>query len=617
MTNRFQITRILLVILACAVMASTACSAQERQDVPAPGSPAAAAAGSSSPQREESADTSQPGGQGDIATGFFRVSNSKLYDGSGQEFKMYGINTTDMWSGRFIERQHSKPFYQSFADYGMNTARICTNYQKYEIINADGSISYKSEAFKTLERSIQNAAETGIYCIIDLHCPPGGYLAYSEGVALFSDPALQERFVNLWREIAGYFADNPNVVGYGLCNEPLVPWKGSEEATVAHYGGVLQRVIDAIREVDKNHIIIVQASNSYYDEGAAGAVVDPSGITYKILEFPDLKDEARNILLEFHLYNQTNSPYGTQDFIVTTPYQAMAEQYEKNISQRDGNIWLDKWKKSGGSGSSYGKWSTVSADISLQKQGVDIMLLKPYITFENLSPGTSCYIDDISITRETAQGEYVVWKTGYNEPYLVEYGKDSNAYTPVSLTALMENPWQKGDYLLGYENVKDGAGGEMGAAITTWMQLTLRRGETLMLTARVRMEGPESETATAWFKTAGAYYTLEDPQAPVFQYNDFNFLRERIEYMQKAAEKYDCPVYIGELGSKYIALTEQYNYEQWFADISGLINECGIHFTWHSAVGSGFGLFEAWQSGSDQKPNPQLDAMFRKYFTPS
>ena len=69
---------------------------------------------------------------------------------------------------------------------------------------------------------------------------------------------IQDRYIALWRKVAGRFRDHPAVFAYDLINEPFnaPSLNGNFEAEWLH--PFYQRVIDAIREVDGDSYIMYQ-----------------------------------------------------------------------------------------------------------------------------------------------------------------------------------------------------------------------------------------------------------------------------------------------------------------------------------------------------------------------
>jgi endoglycosylceramidase len=162
--------------------------------------------------------------------------------------------------------------------------------------------AYSAEYLRGIERTQQLLARHGIFSMLDFHQDlyherftgegfpewavlddgvpaepltgfPGSYLS-SPGLSRAFDNlwanrpgpdgvGLQDRYAAAWREVASRFDGQPYVLGYDLFNEP---WPGSDWPTCVGAAGcpdfesqklaALQgRAIDAIREVDRRHLI--------------------------------------------------------------------------------------------------------------------------------------------------------------------------------------------------------------------------------------------------------------------------------------------------------------------------------------------------------------------------
>lgn len=112
-----------------------------------------------------------------------------------------------------------------------------------------------------LDWVIETAGKYGMYIILDMHgCPGGQSLADCTGTArqceLFHDEAYQSAMERLWVEIAKRYAGNPVVAAYDIMNEPE-----SFECDVSSdpRNILYDRMIKAIRTVDSEHIITVEA----------------------------------------------------------------------------------------------------------------------------------------------------------------------------------------------------------------------------------------------------------------------------------------------------------------------------------------------------------------------
>jgi hypothetical protein len=112
-----------------------------------------------------------------------------------------------------------------------------------------------------------------------------------------------ERFtmwVNRWRQVAEYYKDEPYILGYELCNEPVC----DPETARKWYG----RCINEVRSVDKRHIILV---GTHHWSHARALEATWSGVADKI------DRPYNNVVFSFHDYPLDNNPWEVQSYIST------------------------------------------------------------------------------------------------------------------------------------------------------------------------------------------------------------------------------------------------------------------------------------------------------------
>jgi hypothetical protein len=144
--------------------------------------------------------------------------------------------------------------------------------------------------FRILDRIVKICEKHKMYVILDLHSTPGSQNTdwHSDnitGQSLFWHyRCFQDQIVALWRELAFRYHDNPWVAGYDVLNEP------GYGLTKEEVNGFYDRVITAIREVDKDHIIFLEGDDfgrsfSLFDEPE-----DPQ-IAYAVHFYPFVLEE--------------------------------------------------------------------------------------------------------------------------------------------------------------------------------------------------------------------------------------------------------------------------------------------------------------------------------------
>ena len=223
----------------------------------------------------------------------------------------------------------------SLAAWGFNSVRLPMHYNLYTpaIENEkNASITWNEEGFKMTDELLKWCAENKMYLILDLHAAPGGQgkdaaiSDYDESKpSLWESEANQKKMIALWRKLAERYKDNPWIGAYDIINEPNWNFTGSnsngcDEASNAPLRTLMIAVTKAIREVDQNHMIIIEGNcwgNNY------------NGI------FP-MWDT--NMVLSFHKYWNYNNKAAIQKML---DYR---EQYNVPIwlgeSGENSNVWF-------------------------------------------------------------------------------------------------------------------------------------------------------------------------------------------------------------------------------------------------------------------------------------
>ena len=137
---------------------------------------------------------------------------------------------------------------------GFNSVRVPIHWNLFD--------SDKAEGFRLLDRLVQWARKDHIYLIIDLHCAPGGQTGTniddSYGYPwLYLSPEAQKQTIEIWWRIAvRHYSKEPIVLGYDLLNEPFPHYP-----QLRRFDGDLEplyrRISAAVREVDRNHVLIL------------------------------------------------------------------------------------------------------------------------------------------------------------------------------------------------------------------------------------------------------------------------------------------------------------------------------------------------------------------------
>jgi hypothetical protein len=216
--------------------------------------------------------------------------------------ELVGQQAVDEFERTWLDHHMTKADMDALGRWGFNSVRLPMHYNLFLDPSAPaGTDRWNEDGFGRVDRLLDWAAANRMWVILDLHAAPGGQgtdLAISDRdptkPSLWDSAENQRRTVALWREIARRYANNPWVGGYDILNEPNWDFDGPggghgcEDKNNRPITALYKRVTAAIREHDRNHLIVIEGNcwgNNY------------RGIT------PDWDDK---LVLSFHKYWNKN-----------------------------------------------------------------------------------------------------------------------------------------------------------------------------------------------------------------------------------------------------------------------------------------------------------------------
>lgn len=194
-----------------------------------------------------------------------------------------GINL----GGYLSQCEHKKEHYQSFiveddlkqiADWGFDHVRLPID---YEVLEDDAGNQLES-GYGFVQQVLEWGKKYGLNVVLDLHKAYGydfNDAGDSEKNNLFSNEALQKRFVDLWSSIAKRYGSYPNVA-FELLNEVV------EKENAAAWNALIKKTVNVIREITEDTPLIY------------GGIQWNSVKTLKLLDVPT----DQNIIFTFHFY---------------------------------------------------------------------------------------------------------------------------------------------------------------------------------------------------------------------------------------------------------------------------------------------------------------------------
>ena len=151
------------------------------------------------------------------------------------------------------------------AEWGFNHLRVPFHYKQfYDSTGSETPIGYA-----IVDELISWCEPYNMYIILDMHCAPGGQnggpISDSDGTArLWLEESNKELTIQIWKEIATYYADHTLIGGYDLINEPVLP----SGVTLEEFKQLYIDITEAIREVDNNHLLWIEGN--WYGTDFAG-----------------------------------------------------------------------------------------------------------------------------------------------------------------------------------------------------------------------------------------------------------------------------------------------------------------------------------------------------------
>ena len=176
-----------------------------------------------------------------------------------------GHEKADKFWKSFRENYITEADIKRIAELGYNSVRPALNSRLF-LTEGDNNI-FVDEGFTLLDNLISWCKKYHIYVIIDMHGAPGGQTGQNiddspnDEPELFMNPKNQYLLERLWVKIADRYKDEPTVAAFDLLNEPLPERTGAAEKYKHQLVILYQRLIKAIRTVDKNHMFTVEGYN--------------------------------------------------------------------------------------------------------------------------------------------------------------------------------------------------------------------------------------------------------------------------------------------------------------------------------------------------------------------
>jgi endoglucanase len=518
-------------------------------------------------KKEETKDLTQ----GDFLT----ISGTQILDTNNQPVRLQGIAFgNEVWSDKEIPNTHHGEIdFSRVKDMGMNVIRFYLNYKTFE--NDASPYQYKQSGWDWLDQNIAWAKKYGIYLILNMHVPQGGFQSQGNGDALWSNTENQNRLAALWKAIAQKYKNETQIVGFGPVNEPV------PTTDVSQWQQLAQRITNEIRTVDKNHIMFIE--RAIYVKGKQETA------NYN---FPTINDSKT--AYEFHIYD----PFQFTHQLFNWANLGDGGKYpDETILSFSGTQWYTATFNNPTVAAGTSNWQYFEGE-KYKVADANIKLAVPALVGAGVSGRV--YYDDIEIKEYDPSGNLTqtILQLNLNSNNGWGYWSVNNTGT-FGVSTVTGNNDNSSIYIDGstndcnvsnYNKVFQPKQG-YSYQINGWM-----KGENVAATAFCRLRIDFLKTPDPVFGRNKAYLT---------------YVLKKFADWGKAK---NVPIYMGEFGTGYPSFQNNKGGLQWVTDMIDIAKANNFYFTYHTYHEDSFGLYLGYGSLPDpaQVNQPLIDLFKQK-----
>ena len=493
-----------------------------------------------------------------------RVRGADIVDGKGRPVVLRGVSFgNEVWTNvRLPRRHHDEADYGRIAAMGMNAVRFYLNYRTFEADAAPGK--YLDDGWQWLDDNIAWAKRHGVYLILNMHVPPGGFQSLGAGKALWDRPDVQDRLIALWTAIARHCKGEPTVAGYDLLNEPVVTRAASQWRDLAG------RIAVAIRAVDPDHMLFVERLNSI-----AGDWKEDGDRNFFRIADP-------NTVYEFHFYKPFHFTHQSASWV---PFAAEGVRYPDARAEVE---WFLLDRKAGTEASPRlppgdSAW-TFYPGAPFRVDDPAIVVGKPVLVVQNAGPG-KVWFDDLTLEELDDAGKVkrVIWEknlTGTRGWYF--WTKDGKGGAVRS-----DNGHGDGASIVAAGTVGDA---NLGADV---LRFRAAPGATYRLSGWMRGEKiPPTATCQIRLDFFSSRAKVQD--------SDRAFMEQEIDAFVAWGKREKVPLFLGETGVIRFGFDDDRGGLRWVSDMLDIARARNLSFTYHAYHEDAFGIYR----GSGTLPDP-------------
>lgn len=519
----------------------------------------------------------------DLVKGFIRADGRILRDENNSEFIFKGMAFgNNVWTNPSeppYDTHHTRESYRELAQMGFNSVRFYLNYGLFEDDNKP--YVYKESGFEWIDKNLAWAKENGMRIVLNMHYPQGGYQSQGGGTALWTDIENQNRLCALWKKIAFRYQDEPGIAGYGLLNEPVVPsddvWAGSRK-----WAGLLDRMVSAVREVDKNHIIFVEKILTFQNEETFELEWSKSNDEYNFA----LTESKDNIVYEFHFYNPFTFTHQGLSWSNTSEFNKVYPNEEDIFA--DGVSWHAGTFNGSQCDPDEREWQYIESDRVTVTD--DDQILSYVFQAREIGEEGAVYVDDIAITEYDADGNRtrIIYASTFDKTCSMYFWASNN----IGSGEFISHKGRKRGGSYRVSGTTDDASGTIGY---------------------FRPVRNYSYQASGYFrvKSSSGKATIR-PRVDIWKAESISFLNrdfldKNIKIYADFSEKYNVPVYCGEFGTGTASFRHDKGGDRWVSDVIDILKKYRISYNYHTYHEESFGLY---MNSSEERPADKNELLY-------
>lgn len=515
-----------------------------------------------------------------VVRGFVGWDGSQFVDTAAQPLLLQGVAFgNEVWSASEPTwTHHTEEDFVRLKNMGMNVVRFYLSYKYFE--DDEAPLQWKESGWQWLDSNVALARSHGVYLILNMHVPQGGFQSLGEGGDLWDIPANQQRLKALWASIAQRYARESAIAGYDLVNEPIVTEGKSQWQTLA------QALLDTIRTVDTTHLV--------FAEKLLGTIQGTYANDAQ-MNFLDLVDPYQRTGITFHYYGPIEY---THQLAPWTSFGDGGVYPDTTLLQVGSAVWVTGIFNAPKVSIGNSDWQFYQTD-AYEVTRDTIELGKPVLACRSVGEGT-VWFDSLRIEEVDADGQLLrvikqwdvesasgwwFWSqnnSGSSGLSKTEF-KAGSASIYITGTTSDANLGSNGDRFLAQKGHYYRIGGYM-------------KGENVPAGANCQIR-----------------LDFEHAQGPVLR-RDKAALASEIDQHYAIAKARGVPVYLGEFGLYSVNFTEEKGGLQWVSDMIDILQERHIAFTYHTWHEDGFGIYKGPGSRpiDPSKANQELIQLFQE-----